>query len=36
MLEYEDFATLGTYLHHMTQCTYSRIIHFIDSVKLLR
>lgn len=36
MLEYEDFATLGTYLHHITQSTYSRIIYFMDRVKLLR
>jgi hypothetical protein len=36
MLEYEDFAALGLYLHELAQSTYHRMIVFIEQVKQLR
>jgi hypothetical protein len=36
MLEYDDFVTLGTYLHQIAQRTYSRMVVFIEQVKRLR
>lgn len=36
MLEYEDFAILGSYLHKLAQSTYSQMINFVERVKTLR
>ena len=36
MLEYEDFLILGTYLHELSQSTYSRMIGILERVKNLR
>jgi hypothetical protein len=33
MLTFNDFATLGTHLHIISQMTYSRILQFIEQVK---
>ncbi len=35
MLEYDDFAALGSYLHKLAHSTYSNMIRFIDRVKQL-
>jgi len=36
MLEYEDFAALGSYLHKLAYSTYYNMVRFIDQVKHLR
>jgi len=36
MLEYENFAVLGQYLHQLAQSTYHRMLSFVDRVKNLR
>ena len=36
MLNYEDFAALGAYLHELAQSTYHRMLFFVERVKGLR
>lgn len=35
-MTFEDFATLGTYLHILSQRTYNQLLSFVERVKELR